>query len=81
MAIKVINFSIEHFNGHNDLTLWQQRVKNIVTQQGLEKALMLKLTKMEKMTDEAWEDLLDMENSTIQLYLADNIFLGGHWSN
>ena len=37
------------------------------------KVLMSKLSKPEKMTDEAWKGLWDMVTSTIQLYLADNI--------
>ena len=47
-------------------------MKNILTQEGLAKAPMPKPSKPEKMTDEAWEDLRDMANSTIHLYLASN---------
>ena len=63
---------IEPFNGSNDFTLWQQRVKNILTREGLVKALLKKSNKPEDMKDDKWEELRELANSTIQLYLGNN---------
>ena len=68
---KSSSFMIEHFNGNNDFTLWQQRVKNILTREGLIKALKKKTDKPENMTDDEWKELWDLANSTIQLYLGN----------
>lgn len=72
VAGRVTSFSVEPFNGYNDFTLWQQRVKNILTREGLVKALNKKTEKPEKLSTEAWQDMRDLANSTIQLFLADN---------
>ncbi|GMP50192.1 hypothetical protein CsSME_00016910 [Camellia sinensis var. sinensis] len=72
MAGKGASFMIEPFNGSNDFTLWQQRVKNILTREGLVKALLKKSNKPEDIKDDKWEELRELANSTIQLYLGNN---------
>ena len=48
MAGKSSSFMVELFNDHNDFTLWQQRVKNILTRKKLVKALKPKAEKNKK---------------------------------
>ncbi|VFQ77330.1 unnamed protein product [Cuscuta campestris] len=88
-SAKSSNVSVEPFDGRGDFTLWQQRVKSVLTREGTIKALKVKVQRTEKMTDaewakprkndkpeklseEEWEDLKDMETSTICLCLANN---------
>lgn len=72
MGGKSTGFAIELFNGHNNLTLWQQRTKNILTREGLVKALKLKHEKPEGETQEKWEEMREFANSTIQLCLENS---------
>lgn len=71
-SVRVANFTVEQFNGMNDFTLWQQRVKNILTREGTVKALKKKSEMPENMSIDAWQDIRDLATSTIQMYLADN---------
>ncbi|GFS42004.1 hypothetical protein Acr_00g0077610 [Actinidia rufa] len=66
-------FSIERFNGNSSFTLWQRKVKDILVQQGLAKALKGKDAKPETMKDDDWEELMMKCVSTIRLCIADNI--------
>lgn len=66
-------FSVERFNGNSSFTLWQRRVKDILVQQGLAKALKGKDAKPETMKDDDWEELMMKCVSTIRLCIADNI--------
>ena len=52
MAGKNYIFVVELFNGHNDFTLWQQRVKNILTREKLVKALKPKAEKQKNIKDD-----------------------------
>ncbi|GFZ17639.1 hypothetical protein Acr_26g0009090 [Actinidia rufa] len=61
-------FSVERFNGNNSFTLWQRRVKDILVQQGLAKALKGNDAKSETMKDDDWEELMMKCVSTIRLY-------------
>jgi len=45
-------FKMERFDGKGCFTLWQQRVKNILAQQGSARPLKGKNSKLEKMTEE-----------------------------
>ena len=65
-------FTVEQFNGKGSFTLWQRRVKDILVQQGLAKALKGK-EKPEGMKADEWEDLESRCVSTIRLCVADNI--------
>uniref|UniRef100_A0A2N9FI38 Uncharacterized protein n=1 Tax=Fagus sylvatica TaxID=28930 RepID=A0A2N9FI38_FAGSY len=61
------------FNGTGNFGLWQRRVKDLLVQQGLVKALYGKTKKLEKMTDDKWEELDMKAVSTIRLLLADKV--------
>jgi hypothetical protein len=73
-SVKSSNISVESFDSRDDFTLWQQRVKCVLTREGTINALKVKTHKTEKMMDEEWEDLKDMATSTISLCLANNTF-------
>uniref|UniRef100_A0A2N9J6A9 Integrase catalytic domain-containing protein n=1 Tax=Fagus sylvatica TaxID=28930 RepID=A0A2N9J6A9_FAGSY len=54
------------FDGTGNFGLWQRRVKDLLVQQGLVKALYGKTKKPEKMTDDEWEELDMKAVSTIR---------------
>ena len=60
-------------SGTGNFGLWQRRVKDLLVQQGLVKALYGKARKPETMTDDEWEELDMKAVSTIQLCLADKL--------
>ena len=68
-----MSFSVEKFNGKVSFTLWQMRVKDVLTQQGLARALKGKDGKPQEMTDDQWEELEARCVSTIRHCIADNI--------
>ncbi|VFR00720.1 unnamed protein product [Cuscuta campestris] len=53
-SVKSSNVSVEPFDGRGDFTLWQQRVKSVLTREGTIKALKVKVQRTEKMTDAEW---------------------------
>jgi hypothetical protein len=53
-SVKSLNLSVEPFDGRGDFTLWQQRVKSILTREGTIKALKVKTRRTEIMTDTEW---------------------------
>uniref|UniRef100_A0A2N9H6T1 Integrase catalytic domain-containing protein n=1 Tax=Fagus sylvatica TaxID=28930 RepID=A0A2N9H6T1_FAGSY len=61
------------FDGTGNFGLWQRRVKDLLVQQSLVKALYGKTKKPEKMTDDEWEELDMKAVSTIRLLLADEV--------
>ena len=73
MGFGTIQFPIQPFNGTTSFTLWQRRVKDVLVQQGLAKALNGKNKKPESMKDDEFEELDARCASTIRLYVADNI--------
>ena len=73
MGFGTIQFPIQPFNGTTSFTLWQRRVKDVLVQQGLAKALNGKNKKPESMNDDEFEELDARCASTIRLYVADNI--------
>ena len=64
-------FEIVKFNGHGNFGLWQTRVKDLLAQQGILKAL--RSEKPASMEDEDWEDLKERAAGTIRLCLADEV--------
>eukprot|EP01018_Ginkgo_biloba_P027656 Gb_41806 [translate_table: standard] len=66
-------FEVEKFNGKNSFELWKLKVRDLLVQQGLQKALAGKAKKPTSMTDEDWEDLDARALSTIRLCLADDV--------
>ena len=65
-------FDVGKFNGKGNFGLWQKRVKALLIQQGLLKALYGKSSKPATMTEE-WEEMDLKAASTIQLCLADEV--------
>jgi hypothetical protein len=61
------------FDRTSNFGLWQRRVKDLLVQQGLVKALYGKTKKPEKMTGDEWEELNMKAVSTIRLLLADKV--------
>uniref|UniRef100_A0A2N9J0X3 CCHC-type domain-containing protein n=1 Tax=Fagus sylvatica TaxID=28930 RepID=A0A2N9J0X3_FAGSY len=59
MAINasIATVGLVKFDGTGNFGLWQRRVKDLLVQQGLMKALYEKTKKPEKMTDDEWEEL------------------------
>lgn len=66
-------YGVQRFDGTGSFTLWQRRVKDILVQRGLARALKGKDGKPEKMKDEDWVDIEEKCVSTIRLNIADNI--------
>uniref|UniRef100_A0A2N9J916 CCHC-type domain-containing protein n=1 Tax=Fagus sylvatica TaxID=28930 RepID=A0A2N9J916_FAGSY len=75
MAINasIATIGLVKFDGTGNFGLWQRRVKDLLVQQGLVKALYGKTKKPEKMTDDEWEELDMKAVSTIRLLLADEV--------
>ena len=55
--IFIAKVDIVKFDMTGNFGLWERRVKDLLTQQGLVKALYGKTKKLEKMTDDEWEEL------------------------
>ena len=53
-SIKGSSIFIEPFEGRGDFTLWQQRMKSLLTQEVTIKALKVKTRRTKKMTDDEW---------------------------
>jgi hypothetical protein len=66
-------FEVEKFSGKNSFALWKLKMRDLLVQQGLQKALAGKSKKPTSMTDEDWEDLDARALSTIRLCLADEV--------
>ena len=63
--------SIVKFDGSGNFGLWQGRVKDVLVQQDLVKALIGK--QPEGMKDAEWQDSEMRATSTIRMYLADEV--------
>ena len=50
-------FEVEKFSGKNNFELWKLKMRDLLVQQGLQKALTGKSKKPTAMTNEEWEDL------------------------
>uniref|UniRef100_A0A2N9G8B6 CCHC-type domain-containing protein n=1 Tax=Fagus sylvatica TaxID=28930 RepID=A0A2N9G8B6_FAGSY len=59
MAINasIVTVGLVKFDGTGNFGLWQRRLKDLLVQQGLVKALYGKTKKLEKLTDDEWEEL------------------------
>ena len=66
-------YEVEEFGGKGNFSLWQRRMKDILIQQGVHKALLGKTTKPEKMSDENWEEMDEKAASAIRLNLGDEV--------
>ncbi|CAM6082508.1 unnamed protein product [Calypogeia fissa] len=65
-------YNVEKFTGHNNFTLWQVKMQDVLVSQGL--GVILK-GKPESMTDEDWEDYSARALSMIQLHLGQEVLL------
>ncbi|KAE8681319.1 hypothetical protein F3Y22_tig00111330pilonHSYRG00089 [Hibiscus syriacus] len=64
-------FEVAKFDGQGNFGLWQTRVKDLLAQQGILKAL--RPTKPASMDEEDWEELQQRAAGTIRLCLADEV--------
>jgi hypothetical protein len=64
-------FDVKKFNGFGNFGLWQRRVKDLLVQQGMVKALYG--TKPEGMVDIDWKELEAKAVATILLCLGDDV--------
>ncbi|KAK8936753.1 hypothetical protein KSP39_PZI011993 [Platanthera zijinensis] len=65
-------FEVPKYDGKIDFGLWQKRIKAVLVQQGLHKALLGK-EKAKVKDDDEWDELDLKAISTIQLCLADEV--------
>ena len=65
-----IKFEVEKFNGKENFSLWQKRMKVLLVQQGLHKTSQEKSVKPAGMPDEDWEEMDLNAASMIQLCLT-----------
>lgn len=66
-------FEVEKFTSKINFALWKLKVRDLLVQQGLHKALDGATKKPATMTDSNWEDLDARALSTIRLCLADEV--------
>eukprot|EP00253_Pinus_taeda_P017110 PITA_17110 len=64
---------VEKFIGKSNFSLWKLKVRDLLMQQGLHKALDGATKRPATMTDSNWEDLDARALSTIRLCLADEV--------
>ncbi|KAF3960825.1 hypothetical protein CMV_014492 [Castanea mollissima] len=64
-ALRATRFEIEKFNGKNDFNLWRVKMRALLVQQGLWKALKGKNALPATLSDEEKEDLLEMRYNVI----------------
>ena len=69
----IAKVDVVKFDETGNFGLWQRRVKDLLVQQGLVKALYGKAKKPEMMTNVEWEELDMKAVSTIWLCLADEL--------
>jgi hypothetical protein len=66
-------FEVEKFSGKSNFELCKIKMRYLLVQQGIQKALAGKSKKPTAMTNEEWEDLDSKSLSTIRLCLADDV--------
>ncbi|KAL0433080.1 UNVERIFIED_CONTAM: hypothetical protein Slati_2642300 [Sesamum latifolium] len=71
MAMSSAKFEVVKFDGTGNFGLWQTRVKDLLAQQGILKAL--RTQKSASMDDEDWEELQQRAAGTTRLCLANEI--------
>ena len=71
MAPGFTKFDVEKFDGTDNFGLWQTRVKDLLTQQGILKGL--QETKPARLDDDVWEDMKMQAAATVRLCLADQV--------
>ena len=66
-------FDIEKFTGLNDFGLWRIRMRSLLVQQGLVKALGGESKLSPNLSEEQKEEMLDKAHSTLLLSLGDKV--------
>jgi hypothetical protein len=66
-------FEVDKFNGKNNFSLWQRRMKNLLIQQGVHKALLRMAKKSEKMKNDVWEETDVKAANAIPSNLSDEV--------
>jgi hypothetical protein len=66
-------FEVEKFSGKSNFELWKLKMRDLLVQQGLQKALAFNTKKPATVKNEEWEDLDEKSLSTIRLCLADDV--------
>ena len=66
-------YDVEKFCGKGNFSLWQRRMKDLLIQQGVHKALLGKEKKLETMKDVEWVEMDEKAASAIRLNLGDEI--------
>ena len=69
-------FEVSRFDGPGNFGLWQMRMKDLLAQQGISRALSEK--KLVKVDDDKWEEMQAQSCATIRLCLrSDHVPLHG----
>lgn len=66
-------YEVAKFDGKNDFSLWRVKMRALLVQQGLLKALKGSNALPTNLSDEEKEDLLERAHSAIQLSLSDEV--------
>ena len=66
-------YEVEKFCGKGNFPFWQRRMKDLLIQRGVHKALLGKAKKPKKMIDENWEEIDEKAASAIRLNLGDEV--------
>ena len=66
-------YDVEKFCGKGNFSLWQRRMKDLLIQQGVYKALLGKEKKLETMKDVEWVEMDEKAASAIRLNLGDEV--------
>ncbi|KAF7834702.1 Retrovirus-related Pol polyprotein from transposon TNT 1-94 [Senna tora] len=72
-VVMAAKFEIEKFNDNNDFSLWRVKMRALLVQQGLLKALEGKEALPTELSNQEKDDLLERALSTILLSLADDV--------
>ena len=66
-------FEIEKFNGSNNFDLWKVKMRDMLIQQGVAKALVGKAKKPYDMSNEDYNEIDEKTLSVIRLCLVDDV--------
>ena len=71
VGVSFVKFEVVKFDGTRNFDLWERRVKDLLTQQGMVKVLYG--TKPQSMEEADWKDLEAKAVAVIRLCLADEV--------
>ncbi|PKI44710.1 hypothetical protein CRG98_034887 [Punica granatum] len=67
------HLEMEKFDSRKDFKLWKIKIRDVLIQKGLHKALLGKEKKLKSMEDDEWDEQDEKAVSTIHLCLADEV--------